>query len=408
VFKTTRRSAIIGASGAALLGFPSIIKAQTTPTVKVGVLTALTGEYSDAAGSVQSVQMAAEDFNRDKRPDFKIEVLAGDMLDKPDIGIEVARTWFDRDGVDAVIDMPNSAVALGVATLVKDKNKVAMFTGPGTAALTGKACGPNHVHWDYDTWSTAKATAAALLAEGADTWFFITADYAFGHAYESDTTEFVKQGGGKVLGSVAFPFPETSDFSSYLVQAQASGAKVVGLCMSGGNLVNCIKQANEFGLVKGGQRLAGLGVLITLIHSLGLEDGQGLTYVDSFYWDRTEATRAFSRRFAPRFRNFMPNMLHAGSYSAATHYFEAVQALGVEKARDGRGTIAQMKAMPITDPLFSNPSLRRDGRMICDMFLQRVKAPADSHYPWDYSTILRTIPAVEAFRPVGGGCTLYS
>jgi branched-chain amino acid transport system substrate-binding protein len=223
--------------------------------LKIGVLSALTGEYSDAAGSVQSAQMAAEDFTRDKRPDFKIEILAGDMLDKPDIGIGVARTWFDRSDVDAVIDVPNSAVALGLATMVKDKNKVAMFTGPGTAALTGKACGPNHVHWDYDTWSTAKATAAALMAEGADSWFFITADYAFGHAFENDTTDFVKQGGGKVLGSVAFPFPETSDFSSYLLQAQASGAKVVALCMSGGNLVNCIKQAHEFGLVKGGQWL---------------------------------------------------------------------------------------------------------------------------------------------------------
>jgi branched-chain amino acid transport system substrate-binding protein len=399
----------MGASGTALLGFPSILKAQSAPTLKIGVLSALTGEYSDAAGSVQSAQMAAEDFARDRKPDFKIEILAGDMLDKPDIGIGVARTWFDRSDVDAVIDVPNSAVALGLATMVKDKNKVAMFTGPGTAALTGKACGPNHVHWDYDTWSTAKATAAALMAEGADSWFFITADYAFGHAFENDTTDFVKQGGGKVLGSVAFPFPETSDFSSYLLQAQASGAKVVALCMSGGNLVNCIKQAHEFGLVKGGQRIAGLGVLLTLIHALGLEDGQGLTYCDSFYWDRTEATRAFAKRFAPRFRNFMPNMLHAGAYSATTHYIEAVQALGIEKARDGRAAVEQMKAMPVTDPLFSNASLRRDGRMICDMFLQRVKAPAQSRYPWDYTTILSTIPAKDAFRPIGlGGCALYT
>jgi branched-chain amino acid transport system substrate-binding protein len=407
------RRRMLAAGAVVPLATPAIVANAAVPgaaTVRVGVLTALTGEYADAAGygSVEGTKMAVEDFIAEHKPGFRIEVVPGDMLDKPDIGITLARSWYDQDGVDMIVDMPNSAVALGVATVTREKNKVALYVGAGSDKLTGSACSPNHLHWLYDTWAIPHATATAVIADGGDSWFFITADYAYGHALVDSCTTFIKAAGGKVVGDRAFPFPDTSDFSSYLVQGQASGAKILALAMSGGNLINCIKQTQEFGITKKGQRIVGLGILMTTLRALGLETAQGLVYSDPFYWDLNDGTRAFSKRLAPRYRNMMPTMLHAGCYSATLHYLKAVEAMGVDKAKaDGAATVAQMKAIPPHDPLFANASIRPDGRKIHDMFLYQVKTPAESKYPWDYCRVLRTIPAAEAFRPIAeGGCKL--
>jgi branched-chain amino acid transport system substrate-binding protein len=330
------------------------------------------------------------------------------MLDKPDIGVALARGWYDRDGVDMIVDMPNSAVALGVATVTREKNKVALYSGAGTDKLTGSACSPNHVQWTYDTWALPHAATTEVIHDGGTTWFFITADYAFGHALVDTSREFIKAAGGNLVGEVAFPFPDTSDFSSYLVQAQTSGAKVVAMAMSGGNLINCIKQAHEFGITQSGQRIVGLGILITVLHSLGLDSAQGLLYADPFYWDLNDGTRAWSQKFAPRYRGMMPTYIHAGCYSATLHYLKAVEALGPDKAKaDGGLTVAKMKELPVQDPLFSHSSIRPDGRKIHDMFLYRVKTPAESRSAWDFNTLLRVIPAEHAFRPLSeGGCKI--
>jgi branched-chain amino acid transport system substrate-binding protein len=402
------RRVLLGAGLAA----PAIIgkAAAAEAPVKIGVLTALTGEYADAAGygSVAATKLAVEDFIASAKPNFKIDVVPGDMLDKPDIGVTVARTWFDQDGVDMVVDMPNSAVALAVASLTREKNKVALFSGAGSDKLTGSACSPNHIQWSYDTWSIPHATASAVVKEGGDSWFFIAADYAYGHALVDSCTTFVKAAGGKALGTVAFPFPDTSDFSSYLVQAQASGAKIVAMAMSGGNLINCIKQAHEFGLTQGGQKIIGLGILETTLHSLGLEAAQGLIYASPFEWQLNDGTKAWAKRFAPLYRDTMPTYIHAGCYAATLHYLKAVNALGVAKAKtDGALTVAKMKELPVQDPLFSNSSIRSDGRTLHDMFLFQVKTPAESQSAWDYSKVLQTIPAAEAFRPLSeGGCKI--
>lgn len=406
------RRRVLAAGAAIPLATPAIIRnaAAGGPSVRIGVLTALSGEYADAAGygSVEGTKMAVEDFIAENKPGFGIEIVPGDMLDKPDIGITLARRWYDQEGIDMVVDMPNSAVALGVATVTREKNKVALFVGAGVDKLTGSACSPNHIQWLYDTWAIPHATVTAVLADGGDNWYFITADYAYGHALVDSCTAFLKTGGGTVLGDRAFPFPDTSDFSSYLVQAQASRAKIVALAMSGGNLINCIKQAHEFGITQGGQKIVGLGILMTTLNALGAESAQGLVYADSFYWDRNEGTRAFSKRFQPRYRNLMPTMLHAGCYSATLHYLKAVAAMGVDKAKaDGAGTVAQMKKIAPKDPLFDNAAIRPDGRKIHDMYLYQVKTPAEAHYPWDFCHIRRTIPAAEAFRPLAeGGCRM--
>ncbi|MDR3531986.1 MAG: ABC transporter substrate-binding protein [Rhodopila sp.] len=410
---TLSRRRLLTTGAAIPLATPAIVANAAVaggPAVRIGVLTALSGEYTDAAGygSVEGTKMAVEDFIAEYKPGFTIEVVPGDMLDKPDIGITLARTWYDQDGIDMIVDMPNSAVALGVATVTREKNKVAMFVSAGADKLTGSACSPNHLQWLYDTWSIPHVTTTAVIADGGDSWFFITADYAYGHAMVDSCTTFIKAGGGKVLGDRAFPFPDTSDFSFYLLQGQASGAKILALAMSGGNLINCIKQAHEFGITRSGQRIVGLGILMTTLHALELETAQGLVYADPFYWDLNDGTRAFSKRFAPRYRKMMPTMLHAGCYSATLHYLKAVAAMGVDKAKaDGAAAVAQMKAIPPRDPLFSNASIRPDGRKIHDMFLYQVKTPAESRYAWDYCNVRRTIPAAEAFRPIAeGGCKM--
>jgi branched-chain amino acid transport system substrate-binding protein len=403
--RITRRLLMAGAAGSTL-GTPA--RAQT-PTIRIGVLTALSGDYTDPSGggSVIAAQFAAEDFIRDHNPGFKVEVIAGDMQDKPDIGLSVARDWFDRDGVDMVTDMPNSAIALAVASLAKERDKVAQI-GAAASAITGKACTPNSMQLAYNTSTLGASVGSAILRDGGNTWFFISADYAFGQALVDDTSTVVRAAGGKVLGNARFPFPSNGDFSSFLVQAQASGAKVIALASAGADTTNAIKQAHEFGIGKGAQRLVSLLVLITNIHSLGLETAQGLVYSDPFYWDMNDGARAFSARFQPKWRDLKPTEDHAAVYAGTLHYLKAVAAIGVEKAKaSGRAVMQQMKTMPTEDPLFGKGSVRSDGQMIHDMYLWQVKSPAESKYPWDYCRKLATIPAQTAFAaPSAPACPL--
>jgi branched-chain amino acid transport system substrate-binding protein len=293
---------------------------------------------------------------------------------------------------------------------VKQKDKVAIFTGAASADLTGTRCGPNHLHWVYDTWASPHGVVDAAVKEGGDTWFFITADYAFGHSLQKDSASFVTAAGGKVLGQALAPFPGTSDFSAHLVQAKASGAKVIGLANGGGDTVNCIKQAAEFGIMRGGQKVAGLVLLIQDVHGVGLQAAQGVLLTEAFYWNMNSGTRDFGRRFAARLNGFVPNSLQAGQYSAVTHYLRSVEAIGADRAKaSGRAAIEQMKAMPTDDPIFGKGRVRQDGRAIHDMHLFEVKSPAESKEPWDYYTHKRTIPTEQAFRPMDqGGCKLMS
>jgi len=374
------------------------MEGRRTPTIRIGVLTALSGDYTDPSGggSVLAAQFAADDFVREHKPNFKVEVIAGDMQDKPEIGLSVARDWFDRDEVDMVTDMPNSAIALAVAGLAKERDKVAQI-GAAASAITGKACTPNSMQLAYSTKTLGASVGSAVLRDGGDRRFFISADYAFGQALVEDTSLVVQTAGGTVLGNARFPFPGNGDFSSFLLQAQTSGAKVVALASAGADTTNAIKQAHEFGIGHGGQRLVSLLVLITNIHSLGLETAQGLVYSDPFYWDMNDATRAFSARFQPRWRDLKPTEDHAAVYAGALHYLKAVAAIGVDKAASGRAVMQQMKAMPTDDPLFGSGSVRADGQMLHDMYLWQVKSPAESQYPWDYCRKLATIPAAQAF-----------
>ena len=373
--------------------------------IKIGVLSDMSSLYTDlaGAGSVLAAKMAVEDSGIEKRG-IKVEIVSADHQNKPDVGSAIARRWYDAENVDAIADVPNSGVALAIAQITKDKNKVFLASGPGSSDLTGKACTPNTVHWPYDTWMLANGTGTAMTKAGGNTWFFITADYAFGQALERDTTGAVTAAGGKVLGGVRAPL-NNQDFSSFLLQAQASKAKVIGLANAGGDTTNSIKQAAEFGIVKGGQSLAGLLVFITDIHSLGLPTAQGLTFTETFYWDLNDQTRAFSNRFAPQDKGIHPTMVHAGVYSSVLHYLKAVEAL--KSDADGAKVVAKMKEMPTDDPLFGKGTIRIDGRKVHPAFLVEVKKPAESKAPWDYYKIVATIPADQAFRPLkDGGCSL--
>src|SRR5690349_15054645 len=376
-------------------------KAQISDNViKIGVLSDMSSLYTDlaGAGSVVAAKMAVEDSGIEKRG-IKVEIVSADHQNKPDVGSAIARRWYDAEGVDVIVDVPNSGVALAISQITKDKNKVFLASGPGTSDLTGKACTPNTVHFTYDTWMLANGTGTAITKKGGNTWFFITADYAFGQALERDTTAAVQKAGGKVLGDVRVPL-NNQDFSSFLLQAQASKAKVIGLANAGGDTTNSIKQAAEFGIVKGGQSLAGLLVFVTDVHALGLNTAQGLVLTETFYWDQNEQTRAFSNRFAPRDKGIHPTMVHAGVYASLLHYFKAVEAL---KSDDGTKVIAKMKEMPTDDPLFGKGTIRADGRKIHPAYLVEVKKPAESKYPWDYYKIRATIPADQAFRPLNAG-----
>ena len=373
--------------------------------VKIGVLSDMSGLYTDlaGAGSILAAKMAVEDSGIEKRG-IKVEIVSGDHQNKPDVGSAIARRWYDAEQVDAIADVPTSSVALAVAQITKDKNKVFLASGPGSSDLTGKACSPNTVHFTYDTWMLANGTGTAITKHGGSSWFFITADYAFGHALERDTSAAVEKNGGKVLGEVKVPI-STADFSSYLLQAQASKAKIIGLANAGGDTTNSIKQASEFGIVKGGQTLAGLLVFITDVHSLGLQIAQGLTLTTTFYWDMNDKTRAFSKRFAPQDKGIHPTMVHAGVYAVVLHYLKAVEAL--KSDADGVKVVNKMKEMPTDDPLFGKGSIRADGRGIHPAYLVEVKKPSESKAEWDYFKIVSTIPAEEAFRPLkDGGCSL--
>jgi branched-chain amino acid transport system substrate-binding protein len=374
-------------------------------TVKIGVLSDMSSLYADIGGpgSVVAAKMAVEDFEKAKHPKFKIEVVSGDHLNKPDVGSQIARKWYDEEGVDVIVDVPNSGVALAVSQVTREKNKAFLASGPGTSDLTGAKCSPNTIHWVYDTWMLANGTGTAVVKQGGNTWFFITADYAFGHALERDTTNAVQKAGGKVLGSVKVPL-NTQDFSSFLLQAQASKAKIIGLANAGGDTINSIKQAAEFGIVKGGQNLAGLLVFLSDVHGIGLEKAQGLILTANFYWDLNDKTRAWSKRFQKLDNGKMPTMVHAGVYSSVMEYLNAVAALNSD---DGAKVIAELKKKPFDDPLFGKSHVREDGRNIHDAYLFQVKTPGESKGPYDYYKVLATIPADEAFRPLkDGGCSL--
>jgi branched-chain amino acid transport system substrate-binding protein len=388
---------------AALLG--GVAQAQIP--VKIGVLNDMSSLYADLSGqgSVVAARMAVEDFGAEAKG-LKVEIVSADHQNKPDVGSNIVRTWIDVDKVDVIVDVPTSSVALAVNEVVREKNKAFLVSGAATSDLTGPKCSPNTIHWTYDTWALANGTGKAIVKTGGDSWFFITADYAFGHALERDTAAVVEANGGKVVGKVRVPL-NTSDFSSFLLQAQGSKAKIIGLANAGGDTINSIKQAAEFGIVSGGQNLAGLLVFITDVHALGLQTAQGLIMTEAFYWDQNDASRAFAKRFAPQYKGNMPTMVQAGVYSAVLHYLKAVAAL--KNAGDGKAVIAKMKELPTDDPLFGKGTIRADGRNIHDMYLFEVKKPAESKGPWDYYKLRATIPAAEAFRPLKeGNCPLVS
>ena len=379
----------------------SAASAQTPVKVKIGVLNDQSGLYADlgGTGSVWAAKKAVEDFAATNK-DLQVEVLGADHQNKADVGTSIARQWFDVEGVDAIIDVPNSGVALAVNTVTKEKNKVFINSGAATSDLTGKACTPNTVHWTYDTWALANGTGKAVTKNGGDTWFFLTADYAFGHALERDTSEVVKANGGKVVGQVRVPL-NTSDFSSFLLQAQGSKAKIIGLANAGGDTINSIKQSAEYGIVSGGQKLAGLLIFLTDVHSIGLKTAQGLNLTSAWYWDMTDANRAFTKDFAAANGGKYPTMVQAGVYSGVLHYLKAVAAL--KSAKDGTAVVAEMKKMPTDDKLFGKGEIRADGRQIHPMYLFEVKKPSESKGPYDYYSLKATIPANEAFRPLDQG-----
>ena len=393
------------AAAAALAFCAGTANAQISGNVvKIGVLNDQSGTYADLAGpgSVLAAKMAVEDFKA-KDKSLKVEVVFADHQNKPDVGSQIARRWFDADGVDVIVDVPTSSVVLAVNQIAKEKNKVMIVSTGATSDLSGKACTPNSIHWTYDTWQLANGTGSAIVKTGGDSWFFLTADYAFGHALERDTEAGVVKNGGKVNGKVRHPFP-SSDFSSFLLQAQASKAKIIGLANAGADTTNAIKQASEFGIVKGGQNLAGLLVFLTDVHSLGLDKAQGLILSETFYWDLNDQTRAWAKRFAAGNNGKYPTMGHAGVYAGTLHYLKAVAAL---KGDDGAKVVAKMKELPTDDPLFGKGMIRADGRKIHQAYLFEVKKPAESKGPYDYYKLRTTIPADQAFRPLAdGNCPL--
>ncbi len=388
-------AAIIALSGGAAL-------AQSGGPVKIGVLNDQTSLYADIGGkgSVEAAKMAAEDAGQVLGA--PVQVIFADHQNKPDVGASIARQWYDQDGVDVITDVPTSSVALAVNEVSREKKKLVLFTGPASSDLTGPKCSPYSAHWVYDTYSLAHVTGSAVVKSGGDTWFFLTADYAFGHALERDTAAVVTEEGGKVLGDVKVPL-NTADFSSFLLQAQASKAKIIGLANAGGDTINSIKQGAEFGIVEGGQKFAGLLIFVTDVHSLGLKTAQGLQLTSPFYWDMNDETRAWSKRFQERFGR-PPTFNQAGVYSAMHHYLQAVKAVG---SKDADKVMAKMRETPINDFMTKDGKLRIDGRVMREMYLFEVKKPAESKGEWDVYKLVQTVPADKAFRPLDkGGCPL--
>jgi branched-chain amino acid transport system substrate-binding protein len=371
--------------------------------VRIGVLNDQSGLYADLSGqgSVLAARMAVEDFGGEVLG-APIDILSADHQNSPDIGSSVARQWIDVSGVDVIVDVPTSSVALAVQEITREASRVFLISGAATTDLTGPACSPTSVHWTYDTYALAVGTGQAVVEEGGDSWFFITADYAFGHSLEENTARVVEENGGTVLGTIRHPLA-TADFSSYLLQAQGSGARIIGLANAGTDTTNAIQQANEFGIVQAGQQLAGLLLFISDIDALGLEVAQGLVLTTGFYWDMDDETRKWSQRFFDR-HGAMPTMVHAGVYSSVMHYLRAIEAAGTDEAQ---AVVAQMKETPVEDFFARNGTIRPDGRMVHDMYLVEVKSPDESTGRWDYYTILRTIPGDQAYMPMAeGGCPL--
>jgi branched-chain amino acid transport system substrate-binding protein len=404
---------ILGLAALAAALVCGTVYAQQPINVKIGVLSDMSSLYSDIAGpgSTVAAKLAIADFAKD-HPNVKVELISGDHQNKPDIGSQLANQWYDVDKVDLIIDTPNSGVALAVSQITATKNKIFIVSGAAASDLTGPKCNANTLHWTYDTWMLANGTGKALVKVGGDTWFFLTADYAFGHALERDTMAAVEKAGGKVLGKVRHPL-NTNDFSSFLLQAQASKAKIIGLANAGGDTINAIKAGAEFSIVKptlgfGGQKFAGLLVFASDVNALGLQTAQGLTLTETWYWDMNDTNRAWTKRWqVERPAGKFPTMVQAGVYSAITHYLKAVTEL--KSAADGKAVVAQMKKMPTDDPLFGKGSVRADGRKIHPAYLLEVKAPSESKYPGDFYNVRATIPADEAFRPLKeGNCPLVS
>ncbi len=395
--KKTISALLIGTALTLAAGNPVFAQDKT---VKIGALSDQSGLYADLGGpgSTLAAQMAVEDSGLTAKG-WKINVISGDHQNKPDIGTSIARQWFDVDKVDVIVDVPNSGVALAVNNVVREKNGVYINSGAATSDLTNAQCSPNTVHWTYDTYMLAHSTGQSLVKAGGDTWFFLTADYAFGAALERDTAAVVTANGGKVLGSVKHPL-NTSDFSSFLLQAQSSKAKVIGLANAGGDTTNSIKQAAEFGIVKGGQKLAALLLFITDVKAIGLETAQGLNFTETFYWDMNDETRAFSKKFAARMKNGAPpTMVQAGVYSGLIHYFKALEALG-GNPHDGVKVVEKMKSIPTDDPLFGKGSIEPNGRTIHSAYLFEVKSPSESKTPWDFYKLIGTVPGDQAFTPL--------
>jgi branched-chain amino acid transport system substrate-binding protein len=399
------RRALIG-SAAFAAAAPRTGRAQT-PVLRIGVLNDQSGAYRDDGGPTGAicVRQAVQEFAAGKG--MNVEVLVADHQNKPDIGAGIARQWFDTQGVEAIVDVPTSSVALAVNSVCREKNKVHLNNGAATTDLTGAQCSPNTVHWTYDTYMLARSTGGAMVRSGGDSWYFITADYVFGQQLQRDTTRFVTEAGGKVLGASQYPFPATTDFSALLLQAQASGAKVLGLCNSGNDTVNCIKQAHEFGLMNS-MKVAGMLFYNSNVHAVGLEIAQGLLLTETFYWDLNDRTRAFMARIKDKTPNQWPNMVQAGDYASTLHYLKAAADLGVAAAKaDGRAVVERMKAMPTDDDCFGQGLIRADGRKIHPSYLFQAKTPAESTGGWDGLKLVATTPADEAFRPMGeGGCAL--
>ena len=394
----------LAALAAALASAPA--QAQQI-NVKIGVMSDMSSLYADIGGpgSTAAAKLAVADFQKDN-PNVKVEIVSADHQNKPDVGSSIVNKWFDTEGVDLVIDVPNSGVALAVSQIAANKNKVFIVSGAAASDLTGSKCNANTVHWTYDTWMLANGTGKALVKTGGDSWFFLTADYAFGHALERDTAAAVEANGGKVLGKVRHPL-NTNDFSSFLLQAQTSKAKVIGLANAGGDTINSIKAGAEFGIVRGGQKFAGLLVFASDVNALGLPTAQGLTLTETWYWDANDTNRAWTKRWQQERPGKFPTMVQAGVYSGVTHYLKAVAAL--KNGSDGKAVVAKMKEMPTDDPLFGKGTIRSDGRKIHDMYLLEVKKPEESKAPWDYMKVRATIAAAEAFRPLkDGGCPLVS
>lgn len=394
----TRRAAIALGTAAAL---PLRARAQGTTaskTVRIGVLTDMSGPNSAASGptSVACARQAVEEFGSQG---FAVELLVGDHQNKPDVGVGIARRWFDRDNVDMILDVPNSGVALAVNSLAREKNKAYVNCGGSTADLTGKDCTPNTVHWSYDTFMMSTAVGGAVTKAGGTKWFFITVDLVAGHQFQRDTSAIVRRLGGTVVGSALHPFG-TSDFSSLLLQAQASGANVVGLANASDDTVNCVKQAHEFGLTANGTKLAAIFGSITVAHGIGIKQAEGLLMAESFYWDLNDRTRAFARRVRPKTPNSMPNAIHAACYAGTRHYLKVLTDLGVERKDDGAAVIARMKAIPAEDDCFGTTVIRADGRAMVTPYLLQVKKPSDSKGEWDLFNVLSSMPAEETAEPV--------